>query len=120
MKKGGKSESWWEKKTIYFMSLRNKNGTDRFVYVYCGVGEFSCWILLSTFGRYVWGLLVVWDCEEVEIFTSSSFDHVLVVSVRFVKLNEIFVLFNVYAPCDVGSQRVLWENLSNMLATYTG
>ena len=29
MKKGRKSESWWEKKkTFYFMSARNKTGTD--------------------------------------------------------------------------------------------
>jgi len=65
-------------------------------------------------------LLILWDCEEVEIFFSSSFDHVLVVSGRFVKSNEDFVLFNVYAPCDVGSQQVLWGNLSNRLAHFAG
>jgi len=46
----------------------------------------------------------MWDCDEVEILFSSSFDHVLVVSGRFVKSTETFVLFNVYVPCDIGSQ----------------
>lgn len=66
------------------------------------------------------GLLVVWDCEEVEILSSSSFEHMLVVNGRLVKSNETFVLFNVYAPCEVGRQRVLWESLSNKLNNFTG
>jgi len=66
------------------------------------------------------GLLIMWDCEEVEILFSSSFDHVLIVSGKFVKSAETFVLFNVYAPCDIGSQRVWWGNLSNRLAHFDG
>lgn len=34
--------------------------------------------------------------------------------------DEDFVLFNVYAPCDMGSQNVLWETLSTRLANYVG
>jgi hypothetical protein len=43
----------------------------------------------------------------VEIFTSFSFDHVLAVRGKFLKSNEDFVIFNVYAPCDAGSQHEL-------------
>jgi len=65
------------------------------------------------------GLIVLWDNKEVVINSSFSFDHVLEVRGCFIKSNEDFVLFNVYAPCDVGSQNVLWGTLSVRLASYT-
>jgi len=34
--------------------------------------------------------------------------------------DEDFVLLNVYAPCDIGSQIMLWETLSTRLANYVG
>jgi len=66
------------------------------------------------------GLLTLWDREEVDIAFSFSFNHVLAVGGRFLHSNEEFVLFNVYALCDVGSQSVLWENLSARLVAYVG
>lgn len=66
------------------------------------------------------GLLIMWDREEVEIFSSFYVDHVLAVSGRFVKSNENFVLFNVYAPCDAGSQSTLWGLLSTRLGNFCG
>jgi len=63
------------------------------------------------------GLLILWDNKEVVINSSFSFDHVLEMRGRFVHSNEDFVLFNVYAPCDVGGQSVLWGTLSERLAT---
>jgi hypothetical protein len=66
------------------------------------------------------GLLIMWDSEDVEIDLSFSFDHVLAVSGRLLKSNEDFILFNVYAPCDVGSQHMLWGNLSSRLANFVG
>jgi len=39
---------------------------------------------------------------------------------RFLKTNECFVLFNVYAPCDVSRQQVLWVNIYVKLNSYVG
>lgn len=64
------------------------------------------------------GVLIMWDNEDVEIGFSYSFYHVLAVGGRFIQSNEDFFLFNVYAPCDVGCQHVLWESLSSRLANY--
>ena len=41
------------------------------------------------------------------MWSSTSFDHVLMIMGRFYKSNEQFVVFNVYAPCDVTSQQAL-------------
>jgi len=63
------------------------------------------------------GLLTMWDCKEV---TTISIDHVLVILGRFLKTNECFVLFNVYAPCDVSRKQVPWENISMKLSSFAG
>jgi len=49
------------------------------------------------------------------VWSTMSFDHVLVILGRFVQTGEDFPLFNVYAPCDANRQQVLWNNLSNRL-----
>lgn len=66
------------------------------------------------------GLLIMWDKEEVEILASYSFAYVLAVRGRFLKTNDEFIVYNVYAPCDVRSQHVLWESLFNRLANNDG
>jgi exonuclease III len=66
------------------------------------------------------GLLIMWDLEEVSINASFSFDHVLVVQGRFLKSQDDFVLFNVYAPCDGRSQSLLWDSLSAHMSLYVG
>ena len=61
------------------------------------------------------GLLSLWDSKEVVVWSSWSFEHVLVITGSFVKTRERFVVFNVYAPCDATRQQVLWVNISNKL-----
>lgn len=58
------------------------------------------------------GLLSIWDTSEVEVWSSSSFDHVLSIHGRFIQTNEEFHLFNVYAPCDFHARQVLWASLT--------
>jgi hypothetical protein len=61
------------------------------------------------------GLAIIWDKKEVEVLSSTSFEHVLMVAGKFVKSGEHFVLFNVYAPCDVNRQEGLWDSISDRL-----
>jgi exonuclease III len=58
------------------------------------------------------GLLTIWDTTEVEVWSTSSFDHVLSIHGRFLLSNKKFYLFNVYAPCDARARQLLWNNLS--------
>jgi len=53
------------------------------------------------------GLVTLWDINEVEVWSTFSFDHVFVILGWFLKSNELFFLFNVYAPCDVARQQAL-------------
>ena len=53
------------------------------------------------------GLLTLWDYTKVEVWSSLSFEHVLVITGRFLQSEEHFVLFNVYAPSDVNRQQAL-------------
>jgi len=66
------------------------------------------------------GLVTLWNVNEVTVSTTISFDHVLVIVGHFLKTSESFVLFNVYAPCDVSIQQVLWDNISLKLNFYVG
>jgi len=66
------------------------------------------------------GLLPLWDSKEVAVWSSWSFEHVLVISGIFVKSGEPFVVFNVYAPCDATRQQVLWNNISVKLLSVAG
>lgn len=50
------------------------------------------------------GLVTLWDNNEVEVWSTTSFNHVYLILGRFVKSREMFVLFNVYAPCDTSRQ----------------
>jgi len=53
------------------------------------------------------GLLVMWDSSVVEIWSSRSVEHVLIVHGCFILSVEEFYLFNIYAPCDNGAKLVL-------------
>ena len=66
------------------------------------------------------GLLTVWDISEVEVWSTVSFEHVLVIHGRFLKSNEEFHMFNVYAPCDLRAKQMLWDSLSERLAPLRG
>ena len=66
------------------------------------------------------GLLSVWDTAEVEVWSSVSCDHTLILHGRFIKANEEFFLFNIYAPCDVVERKLLWDSLSLRLQQLRG
>jgi hypothetical protein len=65
------------------------------------------------------GLLVMWDNSVVKVWSSISVDHVLMVHGRFLKSNEEFHLFNVYAPWDNGEKQ-LWNSLIVRLQQMVG
>jgi endonuclease/exonuclease/phosphatase family metal-dependent hydrolase len=52
------------------------------------------------------------------MWSTISFDHVLIIVGRFLKSGELFVVFNVYSSCDVSSQQALWVNISNRLVSF--
>jgi len=62
------------------------------------------------------GLLTMWDSNEVEVWDSAGGNNYLMIHGNFVKSNEEFYLFNVYAPCDMLAKQALWDCLSNRLA----
>jgi len=64
-------------------------------------------------------LVTLWDSSEVEVWYSTSFEHVLLIAGRFYKSNEQFVVVNIYAPCEDSRQQSLWDNITNRLATYS-
>ena len=64
------------------------------------------------------GLVTLWDSNKVDVWSTISFDHVLVIVGRFFKFDELSVVFNVYASCDVSRQQALWVNISNRLISF--
>jgi len=46
------------------------------------------------------GLVAIWDTSEVEVWLTARGEHFLMIHGRFIKSNEEFYIFNVYAPCD--------------------
>ncbi|GAU51462.1 hypothetical protein TSUD_413600, partial [Trifolium subterraneum] len=66
------------------------------------------------------GLLVMWDTGEVEVWSSASFNHVVLIHGRVIKSDEEFYIFNVYAPCDTTAKQVLWDSLSGRLQQLAG
>jgi len=53
----------------------------------------------------------VWDSAKVEVWSTISEEHVLMIHGRFIKSNETFFLFNVYAPCNNKAKEELWGSL---------
>ena len=53
------------------------------------------------------GLLTVWDTLEVEVWSSVSQDNVLIIHGKFIRTNEVFYIFNVYAPCEARARHQL-------------
>jgi len=66
------------------------------------------------------GLLTMWDTSEVEVWSSSTQEHVLQIHGIFIKTSEEFYLINVYAPCDGRAKKELWESLSVRLQLLSG
>ena len=66
------------------------------------------------------GLLIMWDSSVVEVWSSFSMQHVLIIHGRFTNYNDEFYLFNIYAPCDNGAKQLLWNSLSKHLQKLVG
>ncbi|GAU50935.1 hypothetical protein TSUD_411320 [Trifolium subterraneum] len=61
------------------------------------------------------GILVMWDTEEVEVWSTVSHPHILIIHGRFIRAQEEFFLFNVYAPCENNAKLELWDRLTGRL-----
>ena len=59
------------------------------------------------------GILTVWDTDVVEVWTTSHFNHALVIRERVICTCLEFVIVNVYAPCDTATKQLLWDQLSS-------
>ncbi|GAU35827.1 hypothetical protein TSUD_56330 [Trifolium subterraneum] len=66
------------------------------------------------------GLLTLWDTMAVEVWPSTSREHILWCHDRFLKSSEEFYLVNVYAPCDAGAKQTLWNSLSGRIQLLNG
>jgi len=66
------------------------------------------------------GLLTVWDTLEVEVWSTVSQDNVLIIHGQFIRTNEVFYIFTVYAPCEVRAKQQLWGSLSVRLQLLLG
>jgi len=66
------------------------------------------------------GLLIMWATKEVEVWSSGSQEHVLYIQGRFIRTNEEFYLFNIYAPCELHAKQALWGSLSTRLQLLSG
>ena len=66
------------------------------------------------------GLITMWDTSKVEVWSSFTQEHVLQIHGKFIKTNEEFYLFNVYAPCEGRAKKELWTSLSVRLQLLSG
>jgi len=57
------------------------------------------------------GLVTVWDVSRIDVTSSFSFSHVLVIKGKDLLAGEDFIICNVYAPCDLVAKNMLWGNL---------
>ncbi|XP_024634533.1 uncharacterized protein [Medicago truncatula] len=51
----------------------------------------------------------MWDKSLIDVCSSMSFAHVIVVSGRVILTGEDVVVVNVYAPCEQIAKRDLWD-----------
>lgn len=56
----------------------------------------------------------------MEEWSSVSCAYTLIIHGRFIKSNEEFYLFNIYAPCDVLAKKLLWDTLTPRLQQLRG
>lgn len=66
------------------------------------------------------GFLILWDASLVEVWSTESIAHVIMIHDRFVHSNDEFYLGNVYAPCDNGAKQLLWDRLTVILQRLSG
>jgi len=65
------------------------------------------------------GLVTVWDCSRVNVWSSMHIGNALVIKGTFISTSEEFVICNVYAPCDSVAKRELWERLNSFVLNHT-
>jgi len=64
------------------------------------------------------GLVTVWDTSYVIVWSSMSYEHVLVIKGMVISSAEDFVIINVYVPCETMTKRELWYRLSSIIVNY--
>jgi len=57
------------------------------------------------------GLLTCWDCNSVQVWSTTRLPSVLIIRGRVLLSNQEFVIANFYAPCDTLLKQVLWDRL---------
>jgi len=65
------------------------------------------------------GLITVWDSSLIDVWSSTSFGHVLVITGRIIVTREDIVIINVYAPCETEAKKNLWERLVPFITSNT-
>jgi hypothetical protein len=66
------------------------------------------------------GLLIIWNSDEVVLWSSCSDDHLLLIYWKFIVTYEEFYLINIYAPYDMVAQQLLWDGLFVRIGNYEG
>jgi len=66
------------------------------------------------------GLLILWDISLVEVWSTVSIEHAVMIHGRFVHFNEEFYLVNVYALCDNSAKQLLWDRLALIFQRLSG
>lgn len=78
-------------------------------------GDALCGYLFQPSAGASGGPITVWDVSRVDVSSSMSFGHVLVIKGKVISTSEEFVIVNVYAPCDLDAKKVLWERMSSLV-----
>lgn len=73
-----------------------------------------CYSYQPSVGAFV-GLVNVWDISLIEVWSSMSFGHVLIINGRVILTSEEVVIFNVYASCELVDKRNLWDKLTSLV-----
>lgn len=84
------------------------------------IGQLASCLFFLFFSWCSGGMIIIWDCLEVEVWLSFTFNHVLLINGRFVKTNEEFILVNVYVPFDVATKKPLSNILLERLGNFVG
>jgi len=61
------------------------------------------------------GLITAWDASRVDVWSSMSFKHVLIIKGMVITSGVGFILFNVYAPCDLAAKKELWKQMQPLV-----
>jgi len=63
------------------------------------------------------GLVTVWNSSLIDVWSSMSFSHTLIIQGRVILTGEDIVILNVYAPCENAAKRDLWERLNSFVVS---